>query len=88
MKNFIFKSSEEDSGLIKNLFNKLDMLLDEERHQRMDLADINRLLGLLVTDRKLQKQVDDYFDKVESCRDGQDNSCLYVCNVFYTVYWS
>ncbi len=62
MKNFIFKSSEEDSGLIKNLFNKLDMLLDEERHQRMDLANINRLLGLLVTDRKLQKQVDDYFE--------------------------
>ncbi len=60
MKNFIFKS---DADFHKILFNKLDMLLTENRHQRMDLADIKRVLHMLNTDSALQKQVDEYIDE-------------------------
>ncbi len=63
MKNFIFKSSEEDSGLIKNLFNKLDMLLSEQRQQRQDLSIIGGNIRKLLIDKSLQKQVDEYFDE-------------------------
>ena len=65
MKNFIFKSSEEDSGLIKNVFNKLDMLLAEQRHQRADLSTIKKDTSKLINSMNLQKQVDDYFSKDE-----------------------
>ncbi len=61
MKNFIFKSSK-DSDLHKMLFNKLDMLLAEQRHQRVDLAHIIRQLHTFMNDSKLQKQVTSYFE--------------------------
>ncbi len=61
MKNFIFKSS--DFGLIKNVSNKLDMILSELRHQRQDNTQILFLLNKLVTNANLQKQVDEYFDE-------------------------
>ncbi len=63
MKNFIFKSSEEDSGLIKNLFNKLDMLLAEQRHQRSDLYTLKTICTRLLNSANLQKQVDNYFEE-------------------------
>jgi len=44
------------------LFNKLDMLLAEQRHQRSDLAHIIRQLHSYINDAKLQKQVDTYFE--------------------------
>ncbi len=66
MKNFIFKSSEEDSGLTKNLFNKLDTIQTELRHQRYDNTRIIGLLEKLIIADKLQKQVDEYFEKDET----------------------
>ncbi len=63
MKNFIFKSERDFHKIV---FNKLEIIQSEQRHQRMDLSDINRLLQLLVTDKKLQKQVDEYFDSDDS----------------------
>ncbi len=62
MKNFIFKSSK-DFGLIKNVFNKLDMVLAELRHQRQDSVQILFLLNKILTDKNLQKQVDQYFEE-------------------------
>jgi len=59
MKNFIFKS---EADFHKIIFNKLETLLTEQRHQRMDLSSINRLLQTLVNDKNLQKQVDQYFE--------------------------
>ncbi len=59
MKNFIFKST---SDFHKILFNKLDMILTENRHQRNDLAIILGMLSKLLNNADLQKQVDDYFD--------------------------
>ncbi len=60
MKNFIFKSSTD---FHKILFNKLDMLLAEQRHARSDLAYIIRHLNRYNANANLQKQVDEYFDE-------------------------
>ncbi len=64
MKNFIFKSS--DFGLIKNVFNKLDMILAELRHQRQDNVQILYKLDQILVNKKLQKQVDQYFEEDET----------------------
>ncbi len=60
MKNFIFKS---EADFHKIVFNKLDALLTEQRHQRTDLATIDNLLRRYLNSQNLQKQVDEYFDK-------------------------
>ncbi len=62
MKNFIFKSPQDFHKIV---FNKLDMILAEQRHQRADLATIERILCRYLNDEKLQKQVDEYFDDTE-----------------------
>ncbi len=59
MKNFIFKS---EADFHKIVFNKLDMLLAEQRHQRADLSSIIRRLVQLQVNKDLQKQVDQYFE--------------------------
>ncbi len=60
MKNFIFKS---DADFHKILFNKIDMILAENRHQRQDLVNIARMLQTLTLNKDLQKQVDQYFEE-------------------------
>ncbi len=59
MKNFIFKS---DADFHKILFNKLDMILAENRHQRNDLSIIISQCSKLINSANLQKQVDEYFE--------------------------
>ncbi len=59
MTNFIFKSQ----GTFKKISNKLEMIQSELRHQRADNVHIIFLLNKLLTDKNLQKQVDDYFEK-------------------------
>ncbi len=65
MKNFIFKSSQ-DFGLIKNVFNKLENLQSEQRHQRQDLAILMDMIKKLTIDKSLQTQVDKYFSEDET----------------------
>ncbi len=60
MKNFIFKS---DADFHKILFNKLDMMLTEQRHQRIDLSRLLSKINVIDNTIALQTQVDDYFDK-------------------------
>ncbi len=60
MKNFIFKS---EADFHKIVFNKLDMVLAEQRHQRIDLAALLRMEQSIYNALALQKQVDEYFDK-------------------------
>ncbi len=60
MKNFIFKS---EADFHKIVFNKLDMVLAEQRHARLDLGNIIRLVSVLINDSKLQKQVDDFYEE-------------------------
>ncbi len=62
MKNFIFKS---EADFHKIVFNKLDMLLAEQRKQRMDLTTIIRLITGIKIEKDLQKQVDEYFEEDE-----------------------
>ncbi len=66
MKNFIFKS---EADFHKIVFNKLEALLVEQRHQRRDLAEINRFLQVehrnRLHDQNLQSQVDEYFEDDE-----------------------
>ncbi len=54
------KSGEPD---LKKLYQLIDMLLTEQRHQRMDLNTIKRQLSRLINDSKLQKQVDEYYEE-------------------------
>ncbi len=60
MKNFIFKS---EADFHKIVFNKLEVLLTEQRHQRSDLAIILRLLNSQLNSANLQKQVDEFFEE-------------------------
>ncbi len=62
MKNFIFKSPQDFHKIV---FNKLDMVLAELRHQRQDSVQILFLLNKLLVDNRLQKQVDEYFNEDE-----------------------
>ncbi len=59
MKNFIFKS---EADFHKIVFNKLEMLLTEQRHQRQDLALLLGQSLKIINSLNLQKQVDDYFE--------------------------
>jgi len=54
------------NGLLKNVFNKLDMIQSELRHQRQDNVQILFLLNKILVDTRLQKQVDEYFDDKEN----------------------
>jgi len=67
MKNFIFKSPQDFHKIV---FNKLDMLLAEQRNQRHDLFVCIKLIKQLENNLKLQKQVDDYFEENDES-DGQ-----------------
>ncbi len=61
MNKFLFKSNLQ-SDLSKNIINKLDMLLTEQRHQRSDLSILISKMTTIYNALALQKQVDDYFD--------------------------
>ncbi len=61
MNKFLFKSTNAD--LSKNVINKLDMILAENRHQRSDLALIIHVVNKLLSSANLQKQVDEYFEE-------------------------
>ncbi len=61
MTNFIFKSHET----YKKLCQQLVIIQSELRHQRSEHAIILALLAKLDTTRKLQSQVDDYFEDTE-----------------------
>ncbi len=74
MKNFIFKSSAEGFGLIKNISNKLEIIQNELRHQRQDNVQILFLLNKLLVDKQLQKQVDQYFEEDESTSPQTDQA--------------
>ncbi len=58
MINHFFKSPTT----YKIINNKLEAILNEQRHQRSDLASVLRKLEFLINDKHLQKQVDDYYE--------------------------
>ncbi len=69
MKNFIFKSPQD----LQKMFSiKLESIQKEQRHARIDLSEILRLLHRLNIDRDLGNQVDDYFNKDEDIPQDED----------------
>ncbi len=44
----------------------LEILLNEQKHQRGDLATIKRQLHTIINSLALQKQVDEYFEEDET----------------------
>ncbi len=60
MKNLF--SSPTNTPDLQKLFHQIGMLLNEQRHQRMDMATIKNQLHTLIKDIALQRQVDEYFD--------------------------
>ncbi len=61
MKNFIFKSPNSD--LHKMLFNKLEIIQSELRHQRLDHVLFKTLVDKLFIELNLQKQADSYYQE-------------------------
>ncbi len=59
-------SSPIISDLQKFLITQVDTLLNEQRHQRADLATLLRLVNRIINTLELQKQVDDYYDSEDS----------------------
>ncbi len=58
-----FKSSEPPDLYFTSISKMCNLMLNEQRAQRIDLANILRILNKLINEEKLQKQVDDYFDE-------------------------
>ncbi len=69
MTNFIFKSQ----GTYKKLASQLTVILSELRHQRSDNQEILYALHKLISDKRLQKQVDEYFDETSPQTDTENN---------------
>ncbi len=61
--NILFSKSPET---YEKISHTLAVLLNEQRHQRADLATVKRQLHTLLNLLKLQKQVDDYFERDET----------------------
>ncbi len=64
MNKFLFKSPTEDFS--KNIINKLEVILTEQRHQRSDLSILTGMMNKLINSTNLQKQVDEFFDDSEN----------------------
>ncbi len=62
MKNFIFKSTRD---FHKILFNKLDTIQSELRHQRQDHVTLQRDIEAIRLDLNLKRQADSYYEDHE-----------------------
>ncbi len=60
------------NGLLKNVFNKLEIIQAEQRHNRSDIVLVLSLLNKLVTNANLQKQVDEYFEETSPQTDSDE----------------
>ncbi len=58
MKNFIFKSQQDFHKIV---FNKLEIIQSELRHQRVDHVNFSHSLNKLFLELNLQKQADTYY---------------------------
>jgi len=62
MTNFIFKSQ----GTYKKLASNIEVLLNEQRHQRMDLASLLRNMQVIIKhldlEKRLSASLDEYYE--------------------------
>ncbi len=65
MTNFIFKSQ----STYKKLANNIEVLLNEQRHQRMDLATLLRNMSVILKhldlEKRLSASLDEYYETQE-----------------------
>ncbi len=61
-----FKKSKASDFSNYNISNQLDLLLKEQRNQRLDLANINALIKTLQATTGVQKQVDDFYESEDT----------------------
>ncbi len=60
MKNFIFKSTDAD---FKKMFQLIETIQKNVLYLTYNLDRVNKEIHKLVTDKDLQKQVDEYFEE-------------------------
>ncbi len=70
MKNFIFKSQQDFHKII---FNKLEIIQSELRHQRLDHVLFKTELAKLFVELNLTKQADDYYQEKLPLEDNMKN---------------
>ncbi len=71
MKNFIFKSQQDFHKIV---FNKLEIIQSELRHQRLDHVLFKTLVDKLFIELNLQKQADSYYqEKLDDKNDIPDS---------------
>ncbi len=69
MTNFIFKSSTD----LQKIRQQLLVILNEQKHQRSDLAIIRSMIQNVINSSNLQKQVDEYFEETSPQTDSENN---------------
>ncbi len=60
------KSSDPDFLNYKHIELQLDLLLKEQRNQRLDLANINALIKSILANSSTQKQVTDFYESEDT----------------------
>ncbi len=65
MTNFIFKSQ----STYKKLANNIEVLLNEQRHQRMDLASLLRNMQVIIKHLDLEKKLTASLDEFYEAKD-------------------
>ncbi len=69
-----FKSSEPPDLYFSSISKMLTLMLNEQRAQRIDLANILRILNRQINDNKLQKSVDEYFEETSPQTDSTEQT--------------
>ncbi len=74
MNKFLFKSNESDlSKILSIIDSKLDVLQKNVLYSTHQLDFVRQQVIQLVTDKGLQKQVDEYFDETSHQTDSDTN---------------
>ncbi len=69
---FSKKQVQRTSDLSFSLTLQLDLLLKEQRHQRADLAFLTKLIQGLISDKNLQRQVDEFYEETSPQTDTSE----------------
>ncbi len=74
MNKFLFKSTDADfKKMFSIIDNKLDLLQKNVLYSTHQLDFIRQQIIQLVTDKGLQKQVDEYFDETSHQTDSEEH---------------
>ncbi len=71
MKNFIFKSTDAD---LQKMFQLLETIQKNGLYCTYRLDWLYKHMGDFLTDKKLQKQVDEYFEETSPQTDSEEHA--------------